>query len=53
LYSLQQNATIVRKMKALVPEFISQNSIYEELDYEQQHLQTSGQTSSLLSPKIN
>jgi FlaA1/EpsC-like NDP-sugar epimerase len=32
LFEKQDNKSIVKKMKALVPEFISNNSIYEELD---------------------
>ena len=32
LFSTQDNFTIVRKMKAMVPEFISNNSIFEQLD---------------------
>lgn len=35
LYEKQNNQFIVLKMKEIVPEFISQNSIYEELDYKQ------------------
>lgn len=33
LYNTQNNTLIVTKMKEIVPEFISQNSIYETLDY--------------------
>lgn len=33
LYNTQNNTLIVSKMKEIVPEFISQNSIYESLDY--------------------
>ena len=32
LFDKQDNKKIVEKMKAIVPEYISQNSIYEELD---------------------
>ncbi|MEP7167972.1 MAG: nucleoside-diphosphate sugar epimerase/dehydratase [Bacteroidota bacterium] len=32
LFDTQNNKAIVRKMKQIVPEFISQNSVYEELD---------------------
>ncbi|MGZ4054306.1 MAG: polysaccharide biosynthesis protein [Bacteroidia bacterium] len=32
LFDKQDNTAIVRKMKELVPEFISNNSVYEELD---------------------
>jgi len=32
LFDTQNNLTIVRKMKQIVPEFISNNSIYEQLD---------------------
>jgi FlaA1/EpsC-like NDP-sugar epimerase len=32
LFNAQDNDAIVRKMKEIVPEFISQNSIYEKLD---------------------
>ncbi len=35
LYSTQNNEYIVLKMKEIVPEFVSQNSVYEELDYKQ------------------
>lgn len=34
LFDLQNNEAIVRKMKAIVPEFISKNSVYEKLDNE-------------------
>jgi FlaA1/EpsC-like NDP-sugar epimerase len=33
LYDTQDNEKIVKKMKQIVPEFISQNSIYQSLDY--------------------
>jgi FlaA1/EpsC-like NDP-sugar epimerase len=33
LYDTQNNQLIVAKMKEIVPEFISQNSVFEELDY--------------------
>jgi FlaA1/EpsC-like NDP-sugar epimerase len=33
MYNAQDNEKIVGKMKEIVPEFISQNSVYEELDY--------------------
>ena len=32
LFDSQNNLTIVKKMKQIVPEFISNNSIYEQLD---------------------
>ncbi len=32
LFSSQNNEAIVKKMKEIVPEFVSQNSIYEKLD---------------------
>jgi len=32
LFDAQDNFSIVRKMKEILPEFISQNSVYEELD---------------------
>ncbi|MCD4681989.1 MAG: polysaccharide biosynthesis protein [Bacteroidales bacterium] len=32
LFNSQDNTEIVRKMKAIVPEFISKNSVFEELD---------------------
>jgi hypothetical protein len=32
LFDEQDNTNIVRKMKTIVPEYISQNSVYEELD---------------------
>jgi FlaA1/EpsC-like NDP-sugar epimerase len=32
LFDEQDNKNIVRKMKTIVPEYISQNSVYEELD---------------------
>jgi FlaA1/EpsC-like NDP-sugar epimerase len=32
LFQTQDNLSIVRKMKQIVPEFISNNSIYEQLD---------------------
>lgn len=35
LYNTQNNELMVAKMKELVPEFISQNSVFEELDYKQ------------------
>jgi len=34
LFDRQDNEAIVRKMKKIVPEFISKNSIYEKLDME-------------------
>ncbi len=37
LYSMQKNEHIVAKMKEIVPEFISQNSVFEELDYKQRN----------------
>lgn len=49
LYNDQQNGTIVSKMKALVPEFISQNSIYEELDYERKKQTVNISSSTFLS----
>jgi FlaA1/EpsC-like NDP-sugar epimerase len=33
LYNLQNNELIINKMKKLVPEYLSRNSIYEKLDY--------------------
>jgi FlaA1/EpsC-like NDP-sugar epimerase len=33
LYDLQDNLKIVSKMKDIVPEFVSQNSVFESLDY--------------------
>jgi FlaA1/EpsC-like NDP-sugar epimerase len=33
LYDLQDNLKIVGKMKDIVPEFVSQNSVFESLDY--------------------
>ena len=36
LYNTQNNENIVSKMKEIVPEFISQNSVFEELDYKHQ-----------------
>lgn len=42
LYNTQNNEIIVSKMKEIVPEFISQNSVFEELDYKQKdHLRGS------------
>lgn len=35
LYHFQNDEHIVLKMKEIVPEFVSQNSVYEELDYKQ------------------
>ena len=32
LFSQQDNTSIVKKMKEIVPEFISKNSVFEELD---------------------
>ena len=32
LFSLQDNEEIVKKMKAIVPEFVSNNSSFEKLD---------------------
>ena len=32
LFNAQNNEAIVRKMKAIVPEFLSKNSTYEQLD---------------------
>ena len=32
LFDSQDNESIVKKMKSIVPEFISKNSIYEKLD---------------------
>jgi len=32
LFGAQENEEIVRKMKEIVPEFKSQNSIYQKLD---------------------
>jgi hypothetical protein len=32
LFDTQDNEAIVRKMKEIVPEFISQNSVFEKLD---------------------
>ena len=32
----QNETEVVRQMKRMVPEFISQNSVYEQLDKEQQ-----------------
>jgi FlaA1/EpsC-like NDP-sugar epimerase len=37
LYASQNEERIVAKMKELVPEFISQNSIFESLDYKQKN----------------
>jgi FlaA1/EpsC-like NDP-sugar epimerase len=37
LYDTQNNELIVAKMKEIVPEFISQNSVFEELDYKQKN----------------
>jgi len=34
LFDEQDNETIVRKMKEIIPEFISKNSVYEKLDME-------------------
>ena len=34
LFDTQNNEAIVRKMKEIVPEFISQNSVFEKLDQE-------------------
>ena len=34
MFDEQDNEAIVRKMKAIVPEFISKNSVYEKLDQE-------------------
>jgi FlaA1/EpsC-like NDP-sugar epimerase len=34
LFRTQNNEAIVRKMKEIVPEFISHNSVYEKLDHE-------------------
>jgi FlaA1/EpsC-like NDP-sugar epimerase len=33
MFEGQDNDTIVRKMKEIVPEFISQNSVFEKLDH--------------------
>lgn len=33
LFATQNNESIVRKMKEIVPEYISQNSVYEQLDH--------------------
>ena len=33
LFSSQNNEDIVRKMKQIVPEFVSKNSVYEQLDF--------------------
>jgi FlaA1/EpsC-like NDP-sugar epimerase len=33
MFEGQDNDTIVRKMKDIVPEFVSQNSVFEKLDY--------------------
>jgi FlaA1/EpsC-like NDP-sugar epimerase len=33
LFASQDNFSIVRQMKEIVPEFLSKNSMYEELDY--------------------
>jgi len=33
MFEGQDNDVIVRKMKEIVPEFISQNSIFEKLDH--------------------
>ncbi len=41
LYYTQHNETVVSKMKEIVPEFISHNSIYETLDFK--HLNTKGE----------
>jgi FlaA1/EpsC-like NDP-sugar epimerase len=35
LYNTQNNEYMVLKMKEIVPEFVSQNSVFEELDYKQ------------------
>ena len=32
LFKLQENEAIVRKMKSILPEYISANSLYEKLD---------------------
>ena len=32
MFNSQNNEMIVKKMKEIVPEFISQNSVYEKLD---------------------
>ncbi len=34
IYDTQNNSKLVSKMKSIVPEFISQNSIYEALDFQ-------------------
>jgi FlaA1/EpsC-like NDP-sugar epimerase len=34
LFDKQENMAIVKKMKTIVPEFISKNSIFEKLDIE-------------------
>lgn len=34
LFNKQDNEAIVRKMKQIVPEYISNNSVYERLDKE-------------------
>ena len=39
-YASQLDDEIVRKMKQIVPEFISQNSKYEALDYDNPHVPT-------------
>jgi len=35
LFDQQDNMAIVKKMKAIVPEFISKNSVFETLDVEE------------------
>ena len=35
LYNEQNNEKLVMKMKSIVPEFISQNSVFEALDYKE------------------
>jgi hypothetical protein len=37
LFDTQNNMTIVAQMKLLVPEFISNNSVYEQLDEQLQN----------------
>jgi FlaA1/EpsC-like NDP-sugar epimerase len=49
MYESQNNERIVAKMKEIVPEFISQNSVYEELDYKQSNDAQSATKHSYLS----
>jgi FlaA1/EpsC-like NDP-sugar epimerase len=49
MYEGQNNEHIVAKMKEIVPEFISQNSVFEELDYKLPHNPQSAVKHSYLS----